>query len=160
MAWPTHMVAAAGYVLDGKGNMLLIRTPHRGWDCTGGPVEVGEDVVSGVLREIMEESGVHARVDRLVGVYANVGMHLARDGVTEVPTKVMLDFLCTYEGGTLTAPDESLEVKWVPLDEVMNLITGPAQRFRFEKTMAFDGRVTYASYVAEPEFRLLSERTI
>ncbi|MDY4140267.1 MAG: NUDIX domain-containing protein [Eubacteriales bacterium] len=62
MAWPTHIVAAAGYVLDGKGNMLLIRTPHRGWDCTGGQVEVGEDVVSGVLREIMEESGVHARV--------------------------------------------------------------------------------------------------
>ncbi|MDY4140266.1 MAG: hypothetical protein SOY30_13155 [Eubacteriales bacterium] len=95
-----------------------------------------------------------------MGVYANVGMHLARDGVTEVSTKVMLEYLCTYEGGTLTASDESLEVKWVPLDEVMNLITGPAQRFCFKKAMAFDGRVTYASYVAEPEFRLLSERTI
>jgi hypothetical protein len=36
MAWPVHIVAAAGYVINKNGNMLLVKTKHRGWDCTGG----------------------------------------------------------------------------------------------------------------------------
>ena len=62
MAFPTHIVAAAGYVFDGAGNLLMIKTPNRGWDCTGGQVEVGENIEEAVLREIMEESGITARV--------------------------------------------------------------------------------------------------
>ena len=54
MAFPTHIVAAAGYVFDRDGNLLLIKTRNRGWDCTGGQVEAGEDLEEAVLREIME----------------------------------------------------------------------------------------------------------
>lgn len=93
MAWPTHIVAAAGYVEDGQGNLLLVKTYVRGWDAPGGQVENGEDIEEAVLREIWEESGIRASVRCLVGVYSNIGEHLAFDGVTPVPTKVMLD-LC------------------------------------------------------------------
>ena len=68
MAFPTHIVAAAGYVFDKEGNLLLIKTPHRGWDCTGGQIEEGEDLETGVLREIMEESGIKAKVKCLCAV--------------------------------------------------------------------------------------------
>ncbi len=30
MGWPTHIVAAAGYVFDNKGNILIVKTHHRG----------------------------------------------------------------------------------------------------------------------------------
>lgn len=160
MAFPTHIVAAAGYVLDKAGNILIIKTPNRGWDCTGGQVEVGEDIEAAVLREIMEESGINARVTCLCGVYSNVGQHLYYDGVTQVPTKVMLDFICEYEGGECRISEESSAVIWVPKEKVLDYITAPAQRYRFEKILAFDGRITYASYVTKPEFRVLKERLV
>ena len=96
MAWPTHIVSAAGYVEDKSGNLLLVKTHNRGWDTAGGQIEVGENLEEGVLREILEESGIKASVRCLIGVYSNVGQHLFYDGVTNVPTKVMFDFLCDY----------------------------------------------------------------
>lgn len=62
MSWPTHIVAAAGYIFDDKGNILIVKTHNRGWDCTGGQIEEGENIEEGVLREILEESGVNAAV--------------------------------------------------------------------------------------------------
>ena len=160
MVFPTHIVAAAGYVFDRDDHVLLIKTPNRGWDCTGGQVEVGENLEEAVLREIMEESGVHARVKCLCGVYSNVGQHVFYDGVTPVPTKVMLDFICEYEGGELRTSEESSEVIWVPKEKALDYVTSPAMRYRFEKALNFSGRVAYASYVTKPEFRVLMERDI
>lgn len=160
MAFPTHIVAAAGYVFDRDGNLLMIKTPDRGWDCTGGQVEVGENLEEAVLREIMEESGITAKVKCLCGVYSNVGQHTYYDGVTPVPTKVILDFICEYEDGECRPSEESAEVKWIPKEQALDYVTTPVLRYRFDKILNFDGRVTYASYVTKPEFRVLTERTI
>lgn len=160
MVWPTHIVAAAGYVFDKKGNVLIVKTHNRGWDCTGGQIEIGENIEEGVLREIFEESGVRAKVKTLCGIYSNVGQHLFYDGVTQVPTKVMMDFICEYESGELQCSEETSEVIWVHRDKVMDYITSPTQRYRFEKILNFDSRVTYASYLTRPEFKLLYERYV
>ncbi len=160
MAWPLHIVAAGGYVFDEKGNILLVKTNQRGWDCTGGQVEEGETLEEGVLREILEESGVTARVVRLAGVYSNVGRHKWGDTDIDVPTKVMFDFICESVSGELRPSEETSEVLWVPKERALDYVTAPAMRYRFEKILSFDGRVTYAAYVSSPEFRLVSERTI
>jgi len=160
MAFPTHIVAAAGYVFDKDGNLLMIKTPNRGWDCTGGQVEVGEDLETAVLREITEESGITARVKCLCAVYSNVGQYVFYDGVTPVPTKVMFDFMCEYVSGECRTSEESTEVKWIPKEQVLDYVTTPVLRYRFENILHFDGRVTYASYVTKPEFRVLTERSI
>ena len=62
MTFPTHIVGTAGYVEDNNGNMLLVKLQHRGWDATGGQVELGENLEEAVLREIFEESGIRASV--------------------------------------------------------------------------------------------------
>lgn len=160
MAFPTHIVAAAGYVFDKEGNLLLIKTPNRGWDCTGGQIEEGEDLEAGVLREIMEESGITARVKSLCAVYSNVGKYTFYDGVTPVPTKVMFDFICEYESGECRTSEESQEVIWVPKEKALEYVTTPVLRYRFEKVLNFEGRITYASYVTRPEFQVLTERYI
>lgn len=160
MSWPTHIIAAAGYVFDGKGNILLVKTHHRGWDCTGGQIEVGENIEEGVLREVLEESGVKAKVKSLCGIYSNVGKHIYYDGVTEVPTKVMMDFICEYESGELKTSDETSEVKWVPINRAMEYITSPTIQYRLNKILEFDGKVTYSSYITKPEFKLLYERYV
>jgi ADP-ribose pyrophosphatase YjhB (NUDIX family) len=160
MAFPTHIVAAAGYVFDGNGNILLVKTKHRGWDCTGGQIEVGESIEDGVLREVLEESGVKASVRCLAGVYSNVGAYTWHDGKTPVPTKVMFDFICDYIEGELTPSDETSEVIWVPKENAMDYVALPVLRLRFANILRFDGRIHYCSYVTRPEFKLLSERII
>ena len=160
MVWPTHIVAAAGYVFDKNNNILLVKTKHRGWDCTGGQIEVGESLEEGVLREILEESGVKASVRCLVGVYSNVGTYIWHDGKTPVPTKVMFDFICDYIEGELTPSEETSEVIWIPQKEVMSYISQPVLQLRFNNVLQFNGRVHYCSYVTKPEFKLLSERII
>jgi ADP-ribose pyrophosphatase YjhB (NUDIX family) len=160
MSWPTHIVAAGGYVFDKKGNILIVKTHNRGWDCTGGQIEIGENIEEGVLREIMEESGIKASVRSLVGIYSNVGQHLFYDGVTPVPTKVMLDFICDYIEGEPQTSNETSEVIWVPREKALEYINTPAALFRFKNVIEFDGRIHYCSYVTKPEFKLLSSRFV
>ena len=160
MTFPTHIVAAAGYVFDQDGRVLLINTLNRGYDATGGQIEEGEDLITGVLREIEEESGIKAKVKCLCGVYSNVGKYKYYDGVTTVPTKVMFDFICEYESGECRTSEESSEVLWVPKEKVLDYISTPVLRYRFEKMLSFDGTVTYASFMTKPEFQLLTERRI
>ena len=160
MNFPTHIVAAAGYVEDKNGNVLLVKTHHRGWDTAGGQIEVGENIEEGVLREIFEESGITASVRCLAGVYSNVGQHLWYDGVTPVPTKVMFDFICDYVDGQPTTSSETSEVIWISKTEVMQYVTAPAMRFRFEKVLNFVGKVCYSSYVTKPEFQVLTDRIV
>ena len=160
MAWPTHIVAAAGYVEDKDGSILLVKTHHRGWDTPGGQIEVGENIEEGVLCEILEESGITATVRCLVGVYSNVGEHLGYDGITNVPTKVMLDFICDYVNGQPTPSNETSEVIWISKTEVMQYVTAPAMRLRFEKVLNFNGKISYCSYVTKPDFHVLSDRFI
>ncbi len=160
MSFPTHIVAAGGYVFDKSGNILIVKTHNRGWDCTGGQVEMGENLEEGVLREVLEESGIRASVRSLVGIYSNVGQHLFYDGVTPVPTKVMFDFICDYIEGELQPSDETSEVLWVSREKVLDYIKTPAGLLRFKNILEFDGRVHYCSYVTKPEFRLLSSRFV
>lgn len=160
MNFPVHIVGAAGYVEDKDGNLLLVKTHHRGWDAAGGQIEVGENLEEGVLREIFEESGITASVRCLAGVYSNVGQHLFYDGVTNVPTKVMFDFICDYIDGQPAISDETSEVIWVPKTEAMQFITTPVLKFRFERVLNFTGKVCYCSYVTKPEFKVLTDRYI
>ena len=159
MVWPTHIVAGAGYVFDKKGNILLVNTYSRGWDCTGGQIEVGENIEDGVLREIYEESGVKAKIISLCGIYSNVCKYTNNYG-NDVPTKVMFDFICEYEEGELRGSDETSEAIWVPRDKVFEYVKHPVLVYRFKNILNFDGKVIYSSYVTKPEFKLLTERLV
>ncbi|MGG3311029.1 NUDIX hydrolase, partial [Paenibacillus lautus] len=74
MPFPTQIVATGGFVEDGQGNILLVKTRDGGWVYPGGQVEVGENLIDGLIREIKEESGIDVSVGSLVGVYSNTGI--------------------------------------------------------------------------------------
>lgn len=146
MSFPTHIVSAGGIVEDGKGNILLVKAHDDGWVYPGGITEVGENLIDGVIREIKEESGIIATVSHLISVVSNTGIHKWYDGVTDVPTKVMFDFVCRAEGEELATSDETSECRWVPRGEVLDLITLPAIRKRYEAYLNFNGSVNYIEY--------------
>ena len=67
---PTVGVFAA--IFDQRGHILCVKLNYgpRNWTTPGGRVEAGESPVAALVREIYEESGYHAQIERLVGVYA------------------------------------------------------------------------------------------
>lgn len=59
-------------VLDHEGRALCVRHNYGDfeWGMPGGRLEVGEDPISAVKREIFEETGVVANITAFVGVYS------------------------------------------------------------------------------------------
>ena len=109
MEFPRHIVAVAGLISNPEGEILLIRSPRRGWEFPGGQVETGETLMQALEREVREEAGITISIGELVGVYSNL----------KQPTKVMLDFLGTWVAGGLTTSSESVQTEWVQRDEAL-----------------------------------------
>ncbi|WP_306024474.1 MULTISPECIES: NUDIX hydrolase [Paenibacillus] len=139
----------------------LVKTRDGGWVYPGGQVEVGENLIDGLIREIKEESGIDVSVGSLVGVYSNTGIQKWYDGVTDVPTQVGFDFVCQPIGGELLSfSEETTDSRWVAKDRVLDLITQPSVRFRYQAYLEFNGAVNYADYVNKPEFTIKHQTCI
>jgi 8-oxo-dGTP diphosphatase len=147
--YPTHIVAVGGLVRNGAGEVLLVRTPLRGWEFPGGQVEVGESLIDALKREVEEEAGVQVRVGALAGVYTNV----------TPPTKVMFGFLCEWVAGAPTTSEESLESAWFAPDEATRLVTYGAYPDRLRDLLEFSGRPVYRVYASRP-YRVFDERPL
>lgn len=160
MAMPTHIAAAGGIVENEQGEILLVKTHNQGWVFPGGQVEVGENLIDAVIREVKEESGIDIEVSYMIGVYSNTGMYKWYDGVTDVPTKVMFDFVCKFVGGELGISDETTDSKWVPKENVLDYIETPAIRTRYQAYLDFDGKTSYMEYVTHPDFEVKLHRTV
>lgn len=110
---PRHSVSVAGIVFDDYDRVLAIRRRDNDqWQPPGGVLELDETLEGGVRREVLEETGVYIRVERLTGVYKNM-----RLGV------VALVFRCTAIGGTPQATDESHDVQWLDVAEAVSLMS-------------------------------------
>lgn len=160
MSFPTHIVSAGGIVEDSKGNILLVKTRYGGWVYPGGQVEVGENLIDALVREIKEESGITTTVSYLIGVYSNTGSFKSCDGVTDVPTQVIFDFVCKLVGGQLAVSEETTESRWVAKEQVLAFITHPAIRTRYQAYLEFDGMVNYMDYVTNPQFTIKHQTSI
>jgi 8-oxo-dGTP pyrophosphatase MutT (NUDIX family) len=119
--------AVCGIVVDAAGRVLLNRRTDTGrWALLGGILDPGEDVAAGVVREVLEETGVHVRPDRIVGVWTVPPMECPNgDRVSYVVTT----FRCTpLSGEARVNDDESLEVAWFAPDALPPLSASNLER--------------------------------
>ena len=125
-------VGAAAAVIDSDGKILLMqRSDNKLWAMPGGVLEVGETPAEGVVREVLEETGIRCEPITLVGVYDN---RLWETGVVQHLYK--FTFLCRplYGGQIVETPShavETLEIGWFAEDALPDdLWSGHMQRLR------------------------------
>jgi ADP-ribose pyrophosphatase YjhB (NUDIX family) len=115
VGYVTAKVGADAAVFDEHDRILLVRRVDDGcWGLVAGWVDTNESPEQTVVRELAEEVGLEARVDRLVGVFARPpGAH------ANPHTVVSVVYLCDVIGGELRAlPHEVEEIAWRFVDEV------------------------------------------
>jgi ADP-ribose pyrophosphatase YjhB (NUDIX family) len=111
---PTPIVVGDAAIIDAAGQILLIQRADNGkWAMPGGALMVGETPAAGVLREALEETGVHCQITALVGVYDS--------RLWDVPSRhhlYMFVFLCAPLADPPPAPPshalETLGMGWFP----------------------------------------------
>jgi 8-oxo-dGTP diphosphatase len=106
-------VAACAIVTDAAGRILLHRRTDNGlWSLPGGTIEPEETAAAACIREVLEETGILAQADRLIGVYSDPAYTTMTYPDGNRIAYVALLFACTAIGGTPQTCDESSEVGW------------------------------------------------
>ena len=111
--YPESPIVGVGAVVIDGSQVLLVRrgqAPLKGeWSLPGGGVELGETLRAGVVREVLEETGlvvvpgdIVVVLDRIVNDETRIRFHY-----------VLIDFVCHVTGGTLGCASDAEEACWV-----------------------------------------------
>ncbi len=116
---------------DGKV-LLAKRAKQAGyglWSLPGGHIETGELARDAALRELMEETGVTARLDRLIECQDII--HRDAQGAV-IFHYVISVFLCHWQRGEAIAATDVSDVMWAQIADLDNLdmTHGTAQLIR------------------------------
>ncbi|WP_024817487.1 NUDIX hydrolase [Arthrobacter sp. 31Y] len=96
----------------------------EGWTLPGGGLDLAEHPVDGCRREVFEETGYEARIDRMLGI--DVGHwpgEIRPDGSVKDFQALRLVYEATVVGGDLTheVDGSTTHAAWIPLEDVQNL---------------------------------------
>lgn len=105
-----HRITASAAIVNERNELLVIKNAVRGWELPGGHLEQDESLPEAVIREVKEETGIDMEITRFCGISQQVDHGLC----------------CTWwlgkpAGGTLRTSEESIEVAFLPIDQVMEL---------------------------------------
>lgn len=107
------------WVYDGKGKLLLTRrAPEKSfagtWENSGGAVQAGENSLQAIVRELAEETGIHAKPEEFEL------MESARE------KNCHFDFYCLYRDipieQVVLQPGETDDAKWATFEQIHEMI--------------------------------------
>ncbi|MGZ4110122.1 MAG: NUDIX hydrolase [Actinomycetota bacterium] len=134
------MTAAGCFVTNDAGEVLLVRTVGRSWECPGGKVDEGETPMDAMHREVLEESGCTVEVDALVGIYVN----RTRGGL------LIFLFRGRHLDGVPTPSEETPEVGWFSRDRARELVPAGPHAMRLADALDASDRPVYREYQVDP----------
>jgi len=115
------IVGVGAVVIDGT-KVLLVRRgqePLKGeWSLPGGALELGETLQQGVVREVLEETGLIVIPGGIIEILDRI---VPDEGSGRVRYHyVLIDFVCHVTGGALCSASDAEEVRWVERDQLQN----------------------------------------
>ena len=118
--YATHYIGAGAVVLNERGEILVVSERYRmgssrgpGYKLPGGALHPGEHLVDGAVREVLEETGVHARFESLACLRH---WHGYRYDKSDIYFVCLLSALSTE----ITRQEEEIaECLWMPVSEFL-----------------------------------------
>lgn len=115
------MPAVAAVIRDDHGRLLVQRNQHDQWSLPAGAIEPGEAPARAVAREVHEETGLHVRPTRVLGVVGGEQCRVTYPNGDRVEYFVTV-FECVIVGGELIeSNDETASLHWFMPDEMPRL---------------------------------------
>ena len=109
---------SVGIVVWRGDEVLLIkrgRAPYKAmWSIPGGSVELGERLQAAALRELSEETGVHAEIVGLIDVF---------ESITDEGHYVMIDYAARWTHGEPVAGDDAAQAQFTSMAAAMELLS-------------------------------------
>ncbi len=135
---PNSLVPSANVVVvNDAGDLLLIqRSDNENWALPGGAMDLGESLVDTAVRETLEETGVRCEVTGLLGIYTDPLHVILYTSNGEARQEFSVVFLAKPIDGEPTTSDESSQVKWVPVGDVVRLQLDRSMRMRIDHYLA------------------------
>jgi 8-oxo-dGTP diphosphatase len=98
-----------------RGPILLVErggNPLKGyWSLPGGLLETGETLEEGVIREVLEETGLRVKVLEFYGIFERI----MRDAKGRAEYHYLLhDYVCKVVDGEMRPGDDVSRVEWIP----------------------------------------------
>jgi 8-oxo-dGTP diphosphatase len=143
------VIAVSCFVTNRDGEVLLVRTLGRSWECPGGGLDEGESLLAGLAREVREEAGVEIEVDRLVGIYIDVD-----------PQRIVFLFRGSWLSGEPRPSDETPEAGWFTPNEAKAKVPEGPHALRLADALAAHERPIYREYRLGPPFEILRTRSV
>lgn len=144
--FPQRPIVGVGGVLIEEGKALLIRRgtePLLGqWSIPGGTLELGETLIEGVARELLEETGLVVKVLDLIEVFERINppdAAVSRGGNGKPRFHfVIVDYLCERIGGVPRAGGDATDVVFAREDELAQFQLTEAATRVLRKAFAID----------------------
>jgi 8-oxo-dGTP pyrophosphatase MutT (NUDIX family) len=118
---PVMMPGVCAVCFDEAGRVLLQHAKEtNAWHLIGGAIDPEEEPAIAAIRELMEESGVRAEPERLLGVYAGPTATYSNGDVVMYTT---IAFVCRAAPGQRARvnDDESHDIRFFPPENVPQL---------------------------------------
>ena len=117
---------AAGCVIVKDNKMLLQRRVDNGkWAVHGGCLELGEDFIEGLKREIKEELNIDLINPEFVNIYSGEDLHFTYPNDDEVYAITAIYIVREYKGKFKIDNKEVSELKWFDIKELPKNIHEP-----------------------------------
>ena len=125
--WLPGVTAVVRRGAPGSEEILLVqRADNHAWTPVTGILEPREEPAVGAVREVLEETGVTARADRLAATSVHGPIRHANG---DLAIYLDLTFACTWLAGEAhVADDESIDVAWVHREALPTMSPDMAER--------------------------------
>ena len=139
-------IGVFGIIFNEKMEVLLChRTDYDLWNLPGGRLEDGEAPWGGVIREIKEETGLDAKILKLVGIYNKSDKN-----------EIAFSFLCEVVNGSVAVNDEADKIQYFAFNDLPKN-TVPKQVERIKDVLENPDKVILKVQTSKSAIELVKE---